>query len=195
MPYRREVFVEQMPLVDRFTKHLVYYRAIRSNLDRYNQASSFWGDTCTAHLLQASTYWCMVFGSQGCNATHWKNLGGDEEQLLKSFREGLYSTLDISESRWKAYWEEMVDFRNCYVAHRELRFDRPVPVFDLALKAAFYYDSWIRKVIHPDVLDELPLKQLVDAFQAKVTTEIVTALEATAAEPSHAADAPQAARH
>ncbi|MGH7427698.1 MAG: hypothetical protein ACREJ4_04990 [Candidatus Methylomirabilaceae bacterium] len=171
--------------MDHFVKHLVHYRAIKSNLGCYKPRSPFWGDTCNAHLLQATIYWCMVFGSHERNQSHWKNLAaGDAEELLKSFRAGLYVALGVSESEWTSNWKEMVAFRDKFAAHRELNFGRPVPVIDLALASAFYYDEWVRKVIHPDELDELPLRQLVEGLQTKITAEVVAALEATTAEPA-----------
>ena len=53
MPYRREVFVEQGPLVDRFVRHLIHHRSLKPWLARTKVKSPFWGDTSDAHLLQA----------------------------------------------------------------------------------------------------------------------------------------------
>jgi hypothetical protein len=55
----------------------------------------------------------------------------------------------------------MRSFRDKYAAHRQLGFNQPVPVFDRALEAAFCYEEWVREVIQPDVVDRLPLRQLV----------------------------------
>lgn len=181
MRYQKEIFVEQYPLVGSFTKHLVCHRVIRSNLVNLRQVTSFWNDTSTAHLLQASISWCMLFGSDGQNETHWKKLDLGDGNVEAHFRQRLLEALSLSQEQWKSYWEEMVDFRNNYSAHRALRFERPVPVFDLALEIAFFYDSWVRDVIQPDVLDEPPLKQLVDDFQKKVEEEVRCAMTATSA--------------
>jgi hypothetical protein len=74
MRYRRKVLVEQVPLVDNFVRHLVHHRAILAALRQYAIRSHFWTDTCNAHLLQALLYWCMVFGNDKSNKTHWKHV-------------------------------------------------------------------------------------------------------------------------
>lgn len=51
------------------------------------------------------------------------------------------------------------DFRNEYVAHRELNYKKPVPYFDPALEVAYVYDGWIRDIISPDVFEEPPLNE------------------------------------
>jgi hypothetical protein len=43
MPYRREVFVEQGPLVDRFVRHLIHHRSLKPWLARTKVKSPFWG--------------------------------------------------------------------------------------------------------------------------------------------------------
>lgn len=181
MEYKQEILIHQLPLVDHFVKHLTYYRTIRSNIDHYEPSSPFWSDTCDAHLLQATSYWCMVFGSHDSNETHWKKLvATDSEAAIKSFREGLYKELGVSEKEWNAYWKEMVAFRNKYAAHRELKFQGVVPRFDLAFAAALYYEDWVREVIYPHELTDPPLRQQVAELEAKVSSEIVAALNATA---------------
>lgn len=178
MTYRREVFVEQLPLVDHFVKHLIHHRSLKPWLSYAKVKSPFWGDTSNAHLLQACNYWCMVFGSDGANPTHWKQLSvGDSEALQESFRVGLYSSLRITATDWDAYWREIVLFRNSYVAHREPGHSQPVPMLDRALEVAFYYDDWIRKVISPDVLDEPPLRQLVEQLRRNVEVDLNAAMQ------------------
>jgi len=184
MAYQKEVFVQQLPLVDRFARHLIHYRVIRSNPTSHWRRSWFWSDTYDAHLLQASMYWCMGFGSQGQNLTHLRHLAVDRaDDLQNSFRDRLLADLRISESEWKAYWKEMLAFRNKYVAHREPGFKQPVPVFDRALETAFSYDEWVREVIHPDLLDSPPLRQLVSEWQRSIGLEVSAAIEASTAEP------------
>jgi hypothetical protein len=52
--YSKEVFREQLPLVDLFARHLLHYRVIKAHLDDRRPQSPFWSDTCDAHLLQAT---------------------------------------------------------------------------------------------------------------------------------------------
>jgi hypothetical protein len=196
MAYRRAIFVKQLPLVDCFVKHLIHYRAIRSKITQYKPRSPFWGDTCDAHLLQAVNYWCMVFGSHGCNPTHWKNLAtGDIEDLNKSFLSGLVAALEISQSEWTSYWREIVNFRNKFAMHREPGFHKPVPVLDLALKTAYYYDEWVRDVIRPDVLNEAPLRDLAEELKKNIELEIVAALNATCNNAAGSLQVPPSCEH
>jgi hypothetical protein len=142
--YRQEVFRDQLPLVDCFARHLVHYRVVKGHLDARRPQSPFWSDTCNAHLLQATIYWCMVFGARGPNPTHLRNLAvGDADALQASFRARVASALGITEADWTSYWEQMDAFRSGYAAHRELSFKEPVPNFDRALEAAFCYEDWV----------------------------------------------------
>jgi hypothetical protein len=192
MVYRKEVFVEQLPLVDCFARHLVHYRAVKSHLDDYRPRSPFWSDTCNAHLLQASIYWCMVFGSHGPNPTHLRHLAVNEaDELQKSFRVHVLTALRIDEAEWKSYWVDMRSFRDKYAAHREPGFNQPVPLFDRALEAAFCYEEWVREIIRPDVVDGPPLRQLVPEWEKSVTVEVLAAFEALSAESRLAAARPR----
>jgi len=173
MHYHKGVFTEQLPLVDQFVKHVTYHRALKPWVLRAKPKSPFWVDTSDAHLLQACIYWCMVFGSDGTNPTHWKRLAAAEsEALLESFRSGLQATLRISASEWKAYRDEMVSFRNSYAAHHELDRLSPLPMLDRALEVAFYYDDWVRGIIFPDILDERPLRELAADLRQQVERDI-----------------------
>jgi hypothetical protein len=184
MEYRKEVFVEQLPLVDCFARHLVHYRVVKSHLDSYRPQSPFWSDTCNAHLLQASIYWGLVFGSHGPNPTHLRHLVSNQaDELQKSFRARVLAVLGFDETEWRSYWEDMRSFRDQYAAHRELSFTQPVPRFDRALEAAICYEEWVREMIRPDVVAGPTLGQLVHEWEKSVTDEVVAALAALTAEP------------
>ncbi|MFA5323579.1 MAG: hypothetical protein WC373_12985, partial [Smithella sp.] len=160
--YKPEIFIEQYPLVKRFIYHLIYFREISEVKKRYRMQSDFWTHTINAHLIQASITWCMVFGSDGCNQTHWKKLSEVAcEDLQSSFQQKLHVETGMTSAHWKTYWHEMTEFRNKYGAHRELNYDKPVPSFTEALDVALCYDRWIREVISPHILEEPPLEQFV----------------------------------
>jgi len=163
MEYNADIFECQFRLVKRFVYHYIYYRELfDASLE---VQSEFWTHTVDAHLLQAAMCWCMVFGSDGCNPTHWKNLSTSEsEELCRSFRQGLLAYAGITLQQWENYWQEMTYFRNNYAAHRALNYDRPVPNFSLSLKVAYFYDKWIRKVISPDIFEEPPLEESARAL-------------------------------
>ena len=122
----------------------------------------------------------MVFGSDGCNPIHWKHLSSDQSETLRqSFRDGLFQQTALDQQAWKPYWKEIVDFRNNFAAHRALEFSSPVPHFDAALKVAYYYDNWVRKVISPDTFAE-PLLEVFALTLAQSTKPLVNRLfEAT----------------
>jgi hypothetical protein len=124
--------------------------------------------------------WCMVFGSDGCNPTHWKRLSKQQsKELTESFRKGLFQELDLDKAAWDKYWHSFKDSRDNFVAHRELNFSRPVPNFDTALDVAYYYDKWVRKIIAPDTLDEPPLEQAAMSQMQSATPLIDKLLRVT----------------
>ena len=180
--YDPDIFVEQFPLVKQFLYHIVYFREIKKAHVATKLESWFWTYTINAHLLQATMKWCMVFGADGCNQTHWKKLSKEgRKELQASFRKRLQDVSDLSSESWKECWSEMTQFRNKYVAHRELKYDRPVPDLSSAIKVALFYDRWIREVIAPDVLQDNPLEEFVAELQAAIAPLIRKLLTVTEA--------------
>lgn len=180
MDYNPDVFVEQFPLIKRFLYHLIYYRTLHAAYAESRIQSEFWTHTIDAHLLQAAINWCMVFGSHGCNPTHWKRLSRTQsEELEASFRGGLTKSAGISETEWEKYWEEITGFRNNYVAHRTIGFDNPIPKLDLALKIAYYYDEWIRQVIYPDHFEEPSLNETAEKVRSAIAPLIARLFSVT----------------
>jgi hypothetical protein len=118
----------------------------------------------------------MVFGSHGCNPTHWTKLSlNEQERLAQSFREGLFQETDLDEERWQQYWKDMTEFRDKFVAHREIHFVPTPPKFDTALAVAYYYDKWVRKIISPDTLNGPSLERFA-MFQKESITPLVDKL-------------------
>jgi hypothetical protein len=149
----------QFPLAKSFIYHLVYYRILLDIYHKHELKNEFWTLTIDAHLLRAVTAWCMVFGSDASEPTHWKKLpSSDQDQLESRFRRGLYVATGLTHETWLDYWKSIVGFRNKYVVHRDLKFTDPVPILDTALIVVYYYDDWVRDIIYPDSLDEPPLK-------------------------------------
>ena len=193
--YRKEVFAEQVPLVHLFARHLLHHRALSNAFAGKKFRSSFWFDTANAHILQAFIYWCMVFGNYDSNKTHWKKLAvGSDNNLPMSFRKGVCKHLGISEAEWDSYWNDMVAFRDKYVAHRDFAIRRPVPVLDRALEVAFFYDSWVRQLISPDIFDERPLREVYAEDSALLALEIASAVRASEADIVAGNLAPKAAQ-
>ena len=197
MHYDPDVFTNQFPIVKGFVYHLTYYRALLTGYRERGLQDEFWTLTIDAHLLRATINWCMVFGSDKTNPTHWKRLSAKEsEKLYKSFRSGLSQETGLNEQQWQRYRNSMVDFRNKYAAHREWNFNNPVPNFDIALAVAYHYDNWVRNVISPDVFDEPPIEEFAISLYRSSTQLIGKLFGVTidAAEPCAAGDAQTAAR-
>ena len=137
----------------------------------------------------------MVFGNYDSNKTHWCKLTADPTNALrKSFREGICKYLSITEDEWRSYRNDMVAFRNQYVAHRDVTIQRPVPFLDRALEAAFFYDSWVRQLIAPDILDVRPLRELYAELNDVVTLEVAAAVHASVVDQIVGGDAARADR-
>lgn len=178
--YEPKVFMSQFPIVKLFVYHITYYRALSKAYHESKLENEFWTLTIDAHLLQATIQWCKVFGSDGCNPTHWKNLSQSQSKLLhESFREGLFLQTGLDQKVWKHYWEEILDFRNNYAAHSALEFSKPVPSFDNALKVTYYYDNWIRKIILPDTFAEPFLESFASNLDVSVKPLINRLIEVT----------------
>ena len=178
--YSPEIFVEQFPLVKLFLYHITYFREINDSYKTTQSKSVFWTYTINAHLLQATMTWCMVFGAEGCNQTHWKKLSSEECEILQSsFRNRLSESIDLSMEQWNDYWLKVTTFRNKYVAHRELNYDYPVPNFSNAIKVALFYDKWIRELISPDILEEPSLKDFVSDLKSSIRPLIDKILSVT----------------
>jgi hypothetical protein len=154
MEYNIEVFKRLYPVLNDFLYHYISYKEMFEIIDDFPGEKEFWVRTCDAHFKIATASWCMVFGSEKTNPTHWKNVCiQDKEDTIKEFRNYILNQGNITEDQWNSYWNDMVGFRNQYIVHRELDFFNPVPYFDLAFKVATWFDLWIREKIKPDYLD------------------------------------------
>jgi hypothetical protein len=176
MNYKQDVFTHQYNIVDCFIYHMTYYRTLCKGYTERRLHNRFWHMAIEAHLFAATINWCMVFGSDGCNPTHWKRLSKKQsKELIQSFRDGLFQELNLDKAAWEKYWKSFKDFRDNFVAHRELNFSRPVPNFDTALDVAYFYDKWVRKIISPDTLNEPSLEQFT-ILQEELVTPLVDKL-------------------
>jgi hypothetical protein len=175
MNVEHKVFSHQFPIVKLFVYHLTYYRVFLKIYKERQRRNEFWTLTIDAHLLRALTNWCMVFGSDRSEPTHWKRLSiSNSDELNINFREGLFRATGLSPHTWERYWQDVVNFRNKFAVHRELEFNEPVPVFDTALAVVYYYDTWVREVISPDSFDEPPLR----LFEKKLSDSMIPVAEA-----------------
>ena len=154
MKYKIAVFRKQFPLVKWFSIHLLYYWELKAQ-EKELRHGPFWTFTTDSHLSMACIYWCMVFGAQGSNQTHWKNLvrKADQEKLRRSLLKFILERTGFSESEWTDYWKKVVSFRDKYVVHRD-KYTEPVPHFKHALQVAYAYDHWVRTECFPGIWEE-----------------------------------------
>lgn len=168
MEYDENVFSSQYPIVKRYAYHYVIYKQLISIYHDFKIKSEFWSLTIDSHILQAVILWCIVFGSESNNITHWKKLSKNNEEMKKDFKEGLLKKLNLTSEGWENYWKEILDFRNNFAAHRTLDYNKPVPFLDNTYRIALYYDEWIRKIILPDQFEEPPLEESCNIFKEKI---------------------------
>jgi hypothetical protein len=168
MEYNEEIFCSQYPLVIQFMHHSIYRTELYDLYNRLRIKSEFWTATIDAHYLQAVIYWCMVFGADGCNPTHWKRLSVTaSEELMDSFRNGLFKNTSLDERGWGEFWKGINNFRGGFVAHREIAFKGKTPIIKTAQEVAFFYDDWIRQVIYPASLGAEPLREKAESIKLR----------------------------
>jgi hypothetical protein len=157
MDYNKEVFDRQYPVVLFFVQHLAYYRGLGSRYGDITEHRQFWRSTCDAHLGLATVAWCKVFGSYK-EDIHWTKTPTRKvaKEALKNFRERILRESRLTENEWKRYHQEMLDFRDKYVAHLDLHdpFSEAIPRFDTALEVAYDYQDWASDPIKPAVLNQ-----------------------------------------
>lgn len=168
MEYNTEVFSISYPLWRRFVYHYCAYKELTKQFERLPEDKEFWVYTCDAHLEMATVYWCMIFGTDS-NETHWKKLELDNDQ----FRRYLLKGLNISYGEWSKYQKNMLSFRNEYVAHRPKVYNKPVPVFTLALDATILLERWVREQIKPDILEDEPLATIVTRNKKDIQSTVL----------------------
>jgi hypothetical protein len=173
----QHLFAVQLQLLDEFIHHLTYRRGLEE-ARREAVLPAFWQYTSNAHLLYAVAAWCMVFGSSGQNATHWRNVVQGDEDLLASFRGRLQTELGLDREAWENYHRIVLTFRDNYVAHRHAN-PPVVPHLDTARDVVFVYDQWVRENSGSIVLDypllrddARQLEQTVHPYLARVIHEV-----------------------
>jgi hypothetical protein len=143
------IVAHQFIILSKFLYHYRSYKELLCNYQKLIGDQAFWVSTIDAHLMQCFNYWCMVFGSDKNNDTHWKNLKFNLHEGEDGFDKRLFNELNINKEEWKIAWKEIIDFRNKYTAHRDIGFSRPVPYLDYAYKTVFIYDKWLIEEIFP----------------------------------------------
>jgi len=175
MNYNEKVFERQYPVVVFFVQHLAYYRGLQVNYNTINNHLEFWRATCDAHLKLATVAWCNVFGTYK-EDIHWTKTPNRKisVQASKKFRELVLAHTGLTRKQWKTYHQELLTFRNRYVAHldRNKPFNKPVPFFDAALQVASAYQEWAIELIKPVVLNQPTLLSLYEKWEAEARSVV-----------------------
>ena len=106
MEYNVKVFSEQFALTRHFVYHLTYYWELKRISNLRADHAVFWTFTTDAHLLQATIYWCMVFGASKSNPTHWKHLAVSDDDTLtleKTFKRAVLKRTGFTTSEWDRF--------------------------------------------------------------------------------------------
>jgi hypothetical protein len=158
----------------------VHLKRVLTALDP-DPALNFWRVMHGTLLDIAVLEWCKLFGSDNeeHQKTHWKNVVANQD----AFRHQLLDGLRIDMNAWKAYWQEMKNYRDQHVAHRDFNKSDVThfPKLDLALQSSSIYYRYVitelRKLGVARYPDDLRLYGEAFADQAKTVAE--KALEAT----------------
>lgn len=134
------------------------------------------------NLLDISVLeWCKLFGSddEEHQKTHWKNVVADKD----AFRATLFQALRIDAKAWEAYWNEMKNYRDQYVAHRDFSKSDVThfPKLDLALDSSCVYYGYVIGELRKPNVTRYPddLRAYGEAFADQATAIGKKALEAT----------------
>ena len=167
MEYNFEKFEEVLYLLKDFLYHYESHKEIHAVYDKLPGEKEFWCYSSDAHLKMATITWCMVFGTDS-NKTHWKKITQEDIDCFReTFIHFLYNEGKITKLDYKNYWNDMLAFRNEYVAHRQ-NYTKPIPYFSTACQIVFMFDSWIRQQIKPDIIDFPSYEKLAEEYRLNI---------------------------
>lgn len=141
---------------------------------------TFWTMTVNLLLDTAAVEWSKVFGSWE-EDTHWTKAIPKEQH--EEVRATLLKELSFDQKEWKAYRDEIVDYRNQLVAHHDLSATvANYPRYDKALIAACFMFDRIKDVADPDNLGGIPtsLDNWSDTVAGNMSAIVGKAFEASA---------------
>jgi hypothetical protein len=147
MDYNKEVLGSQYNIVSFFVNHLAYFRGLEAANPRINNHQSFWAVTSFGHLKLAVLEWCKVFGSPS-EEMHWTKTptGNTAKQAREDFLRMVLSETGFTPQQWKDFHQEMLTFRNKFLAHLNPNGVLDMPPFKPALQVAYAYDDWVKGI-------------------------------------------------
>jgi hypothetical protein len=101
---------------------------------------NFWIYICNNSIDMAVLDWCHLFGSHS-DDLHWKRVVYDKDD----FRNNLFKNLEINESTWNTYWDNLKGYRDKNVGHIEILPSSNIPDMTLALDSVSYYYDNVKK--------------------------------------------------
>lgn len=177
MEYNIVIFKRLYPVLQDFLYHYINYKEMIKVIDELPGEKEFWVRSCDANLKIAVTSWCMIFGAEKSNPTHWKRVcEQDKEDNIKEFRKYILNKGNLNKYQWDKHWNQIVSFRNRFIVHRELDFNDSVPYLETAKKVAIWFDLWIREKIKPDYLDFETLERLSIRYADNIRNTLVNIL-------------------
>lgn len=173
MDYKVNVFQRTYPVLTDFIYHYIIYKEMMCELENTVSVAAIWNRTCDAHIKVAASSWCMIFGEATSNPTHWKNINfGGKENAEDLFINRLLLDLELTKSELRKNVKEVLDFRNKFVVHREIKFNEPTPNFKVAYDIALTFDKWAREMIYPDRFDGPEFEELIEAARSTIRKNI-----------------------
>lgn len=169
-----DLFSQQIGLVDDCLRAYVYADFICKQKPPLGSAWVPIADMCYADLVIC---WNGLFG-QNSQETHWKKFVAQitltKEDNLKLFnKDMLLSYLDISETEWSSYHEEMKNTRNVRVAHLNTNIDiNHLPNITIAMHCCYLYRDWLMELLC--VMQKRGLQLKVSQQRAKDAVQIYT---------------------
>lgn len=157
----------QLSILRDFLIHYASFRELHKHFDELIESGTqeFWVYTINSHYLQAINLWCMVFGSNNSNETHWKNLG-----LEHDFKPVILNKFQMESSQYEKYWSKVTSWRNKYSAHRQPGFLTETPDLKLARNIVLLYIGWVLK--HMEVGNSLSFELVEENYVNELTETI-----------------------
>jgi len=149
-----------------FVRQLSLHRAFDIFQGKLKQ--NFWIYINNNAIDMAVLDWCHLFGNHS-DDLHWKRVIKDKD----AFRKGLFENLEISETTWNSYWDNLRSYRDKNVGHIEVLPLSNIPDMTFALDSvAFYYDVVRKELNTPKYPEDLVLYYETCLSQTKEYLEI-----------------------
>ncbi|WP_379138792.1 hypothetical protein [Paenibacillus sp. sgz500958] len=155
--------------------HYVTYEVLAGLLERNECSNVFWNYTAKAHIIQSIIHWCMAFCNNKQLKDRWMSLEPFNDLELDSiFKIQLLTTTNFqSEVEWRAFYEEIVKYRDDFVTHRSMVSGiTAIPLAAAAYEFVIFYDRFVREYINPDFLRGNTFKVTAQEYEKDVVNQL-----------------------